>query len=182
MDARSPLGEPPGRLFGRTVAVYGLFFGVSVWKKPSDIAPSEAENKWITLAVAANANHPVSRAELTQPAATLITTSIKDIKKNTAAEGRQGPGARLESGSNSPERRHLFTRVKKKSPDSEQASVGPSYIGPLSSRISTPRIRNRAAKHTETHGNTADTHRPTAPHTCPQTAADNRPRAAAGDA
>lgn len=34
--------------------------------------------------------------------------------------------------------------------DSEQASVGLSYIGPLSSRISTPRIRNTPAKHTET--------------------------------
>lgn len=88
VDARPPLGEPPGRLFGRTVAVYGLFFGVSMWKKPSDIAPSEAENKWITLAVAANANHPVSRAELTQPAATLITTSIKDKKTRRPRGGR----------------------------------------------------------------------------------------------
>lgn len=34
--------------------------------------------------------------------------------------------------------------------DTEQALVALSYIGPLSSRISTPRIRNTPAKHTET--------------------------------
>lgn len=40
--------------------------------------------------------------------------------------------------------------------DTEQALVGLSYIGPLSSRISTPRIRNTPAKYTETQRNRAE--------------------------
>lgn len=127
VDARSPLGEPPGRLFGRTVAVYGLFFGVSVWKKPSDIAPSEAENKWITLAVAANANHPVSRAELTQPAATLITTSIKDKKKKHGGRGAAGAGGTARIGLQQSRKTPSFYKSQEKKPW-QRAGVGGSKL------------------------------------------------------